>query len=119
MGAGGAFRGALLSVSPWTPVLLPMQGACCGVPVTSGEYYPQQQYSQGYPPQNYQAGYPPQGYPPQGYGQPGYGQPGYGGPVVYNQQPPPCGMGVGTGLVLGAGAGFLGGALIGSALTPG
>lgn len=42
-----------------------------------------------------------------------------GAPVYYNQQPQSGGMGAGTGLALGAGAGFLGGALIGSALTPG
>ena len=74
-------------------------------------------YNQGPPPPGY-GGYPPpqQGYfgggPPQGYG---YGQPQYAPqPQYVQQQSPPkkSGMGAGTGALLGAGGGLIGGALL-------
>lgn len=66
---------------------------------------------QGYPPQ----GYPPQGYPPQGYPPQGY----YPPPQQYMAQPQYVqaaprrqGMSPGTGALLGAGGGLLGGMML-------
>lgn len=89
-------------------------GGSSSKPSGYAQGFPQQQYPQRYPVPGY-GGYPQQQPYGGGYGG-GYGGPPPGGYYQQQQRPQRSGLGTGGGLALGAGAGLLGGVMLGEAL---